>query len=1036
MLLLALVFCSAALGQSIRGRVVSSTTGEALPGVTIQLRGEDNTTTMTNDEGIFVLDVPEGAILLASYVGYFTQEFVARQNEQLLIRLEEESSDLEEVVVIGYGTQKKKLNTGANLRVEGADLERRNQVNPLQALQGQSPGVSISSTSGQPGAGMQVIVRGLGTVGSSSPLYVIDGIPGGDITVLNPADIVSIDVLKDAASAAIYGSQAANGVVLVTTKIGAQGRSQLTFDAFTGVQNVGRVTPMLNANQYKLIMNEQALNSGTSMIIFDDMEGLADTDWLGNMFVKNAKMDNYNLGLTGGSENSVYAMSLNYISQEGIVGGGDVSNYERYGFRINSEHKFLDKILTIGQHLNFNYILNNGVDVGNQYNNTLRGAFITSPLSPIYSSNGLFGSPYNNTASSPWYNGDGNPYGSMMTNSNNRNDDQRLLADVFAEIEPIIGLKIRSIAGFNYYAGEYRSLSPLYQFSAFDYNTDHSTVNQSMSKGHTITWTNTATYDFAIENDHRFTAMLGIESQRYQGTYLSASNWNLLSQFNDFAHAYLDNTTGQAHLDDDGNVVETRFLNGGPENLYRRLSYFGRLGYNYKEKYLLNATLRADGSSRFSRQNRWGYFPSISAGWVLSSEGFFQDLVGTVSFLKLRASWGQVGNQEIADFQYASPINTSTGFTSENPAAHYNFGTGNINVPGAYPSRLSNPFISWETSEQTNIGIDARMLRDRLDIVADFYVKDTKDWLVQAPILATAGSGAPFINGGNVRNAGLELSIGWKDRVGEFGYRLGINGAYNRNQVGQIPTEDGIIHGDINMLYDNSDEFYRAENGHSIGYFWGYQTAGIFQNQAEIEEWRSQGRGILQPGVRPGDVKYVDQNNDGLINALDKVDLGVGLPDFTFGFTVGADYKGFDLSVDAYGVAGNKIVQSYRNHTNKQANYTTRALGRWTGEGTSDSFPRVTETNVNWQFSDIYLQSGDFLRIANMTFGYDFSNLTTWKFVNQLRLYVQGQNLFTFTKYDGMDPEIGYGTQGWVSGIDLGYYPRPKVVLFGASIKF
>ncbi|MCC2600475.1 SusC/RagA family TonB-linked outer membrane protein [Sphingobacterium sp. FBM7-1] len=1034
MLLVALFISGYAWAQSIRGKVVSTVTGEAISGASVHVIGQQRST-QTDGEGNFALPTAVPTRLAVSYVGYKTANVDVTGYDNLRIELSQEHADLEEVVVIGYGAQKKKLTTGANLRVEGADLEKRNQISPLQALQGQAPGVSISSTSGQPGADMKVVVRGLGTIGNSGPLYVIDGIPGGDITILNPADIVSIDVLKDAASAAIYGSQAANGVVLVTTKMGTAGRSQLAIDAFSGVQNVGRITPMLNAQQYKIIMNEQALNAGASLIDFDSMEGLADTDWLRQMFSDNAQMQNYNLGLTGGSENSVYAMSLNYINQEGIGGGKNVSNYERYGFRINSEHKFLDKIVTIGQHLNFNYIKNNGINVGNQYNNTLRGAYITSPLSPVYSSNNRFGSPYNDTSNSPWFTGDGNPYGSMMINSNNANDAQRVLADVYAEIEPIAGLKIRSVGGFNYHASEYRSFTPLYQLSAYAYNTDHTTVNQSMGKGHTLTWTNTATYDFTVADDHRFTAMAGMESLRYQGTSLSGSNWNLLSQFNDFAHAYLDNTTGQAHLDDDGNIVETRFVNGGPNNQYRRVSYFGRVAYDFQEKYLLNATLRADGSSKFSQGNRWGYFPSVSAGWIISSEDFMKEASG-INFLKLRASWGQVGNQDIADFQFASPINTSTGWTSDNPAAHYVFGTGNFNVPGAYPSRLSNPLLTWETSEQTNVGIDARFLANRLDVVADFYVKNTKDWLVRPPILATAGAGAPFINGGSVKNTGVELGLSWKDQVGEVAYRAGVNGAYNKNKVGLIPTEDGIIHGQINMLYDNSEEFYRAQNGHAIGYFWGYQTAGLFQSDADIAAWRDQGNGILQPGVRPGDVKYVDQNKDGVINAVDKIDLGVGMPDFTFGFNVGANYKNFDLSVDAYGVAGNKIVQSYRNHTNKQANYTTRVLSRWTGEGTSDRIPRVTETNINWQFSDLYLQDGDFLRIANITLGYDFSKLVTWKYASQIRLYVQGQNLLTFTKYDGMDPEIGYGTDGWVSGIDLGYYPRPKVVLFGANIKF
>jgi len=460
------------------------------------------------------------------------------------------------------------------------------------------------------------------------------------------------------------------------------------------------------------------------------------------------------------------------------------------------------------------------------------------------------------------------------------------------------------------------------------------------------------------------------------------------------------------------------------------------LGYNYKEKYLFNATLRADGSSKFARGNRWGYFPSVSAGWLVSSEDFLSETSNWLDQLKLRASWGQVGNQDIEDFQYASPINTSTGYSSDNPAAFYNFGTGGTNVPGAYPSRLSNPNVRWETSEQTNVGIDARLLNNRLGFVADFYIKTTKDWLVKAPILGTAGAGAPFINGGDVKNTGIELALDWNDRIGKVRYNIGVNGAYNKNVVGNIPTEDGIIHGLTNMLYDNSEEFYRAQNGHAIGYFWGYQTAGIFQNQTEIDAWKQAGKAILQNNVKPGDVIYVDQNNDGIINNEDKVDLGNGLPTFTYGFNFGIEYKGFDLSINANGVAGNKIVQSLRNHTNKQANYSTSILNRWTGEGTSNRIPRVTETNVNWQFSDLYLHDGDFLRISNITLGYDFAKLMKLSFVSQMRIYGQVQNALTFTKYDGMDPEIGYGTSGWVSGIDLGYYPRPRTFLVGVNLKF
>lgn len=1040
--LLVVILCmSSAMGLNAQDRTLKVTgvitsQGEPLIGASIVERGTTNGV-LSDENGAYSINVNSGSFLVINYLGFESQTIKVDGRSTINIELQESANMLDEVVAIGYGVQKKKLTTGATIQVKGDDLAKLNTTNPLQALQGHTPGVQISSTSGQPGADMKVTVRGLGTVGSSGPLYIIDGVEG-DISTLNAADIQSIDVLKDAASAAIYGAQSANGVILVTTKQGVKGRGQVSFDAYYGVQNVARKAKMLNATEYMSMMNEQALNSGSAMFDFSSMEGLADTNWINQMFKDDAKTENYSLNVNGGSESSVYAMSLSYTSQEGIVGGKDVSNYERYGFRINTEHKLYKDVLKVGQHLNFNYIKNRGISVGNQYNNTLRSAFGTSPLAPVYSDNNIYDSPYNDTSNSPWYKGDGNPYGAMMTNSNNTNDAQRLLADVYAELEPVKNLKIKTVFGLNHYATEYRSFQPFYQFSIYSYNTDHTTTTQNMSKGNTLTWTNTAAYYFNINDDHAFSTLIGMEAVRYQGTYLSGSNWNLLSQFNDFAHAYLSNTTGQAHTDEEGNIVETKGIGGRPERDYRRVSYFGRLGYDYKEKYLFNATLRADASTRFAKGHRWGYFPSFSAGWVLTNEDFMKDITdrGFLDFLKLRVSWGQVGNQNVGDDRYTALINTSTGYSSNDPAAYYTFGTGKINVPGAYQNRLSNENVTWETSEQTNIGIDAYMLNSKLGLNADFYIKTTKDWLVEAPVLATAGAKAPLINGGDVKNTGIELALNWRDNIGQFNYNVGINGAYNKNKVGNIPTEDGIIHGLENMLYDNSEEFYRAQNGYALGYFWGYETAGIFQNQDDIDAWRAAKKGILQSNVQPGDVKYVDQNEDGVIDAKDKTDLGNGTPNFTLGFNIGFQYKNFDFLLNANGVMGNKIVQSYRNHTNKQANYTTAILDRWTGEGTSNKMPRVTETNINWQFSDLYLQKGDFLRISNITIGYDFAKLINCKYISQCRLYGSVQNAFTFTKYDGMDPEIGYGVENWVSGVDLGYYPRPRTYLVGVNLRF
>ena len=1026
--------------KTISGVVTSATDSEPLIGVSVQVR-ETATGGITDIDGRYSVSAQQGQTLVFSYIGYQSQEIKVGTSSVINVVLKEDTEMLDEVVVVGYGVQKKELVTGATVQVKGDEIAKMNTTNPLQAMQGQTPGVSIASTSGQPGADMKVSIRGLGTVGNSAPLYLIDGV-GGDISTLNPADIESIDVLKDAASAAIYGSAGANGVVLITTKQGREGKAQISFDAYYGIQNVARKANMLNAKEYMAIMDEQALNSGLSAYdwsqyqsIYDANGNVYDTDWVDTMFKDNATTESYTLGVTGGSATSTYALSLGYMSQEGIVGGSDVSNYSRYNFRVNSEHKLFKDILKVGEQVSFVYKMNNGISVGNQYNNTLRGAFGTSPIAPVYSDNNLYDSPYNDTSTSDWNKGDGNPYGLMMTDSNNENKTATFSGNVYAELQPVKNLKIKSVFGVVYGSSEYRSFKPLYKFSQYIYNEERTTVSQNANHSLGMTWTNTASYDWTM-GEHSFNALLGMEAYRYEGTYIEAKNGMLKEGFDDWEHAFVGNGTASDSTNGLG-------VSGNPHTESRKVSYFGRLGWNWKETYMVNATLRADGSSNFAKGNRFGYFPSVSAGWTITNEKFMESTQNWLDFLKIRASWGQVGNANIDAFQYLAPIKSTN--------THYLFGSGYGDSDaaaqlgtnwGAYPSRLANADIKWETSQQTNIGLDARFLNSRLGVNFDFYIKDTKDWLVVAPILATAGAGAPYINGGGVKNTGVELNLTWNDQIGkDFSYNIGINGAYNKNKVGEIPNDDGIIHGSTNQLYDNTPEFYRAENGKPIGYFYGFKTAGIFQNNQEIEDWIKAGNGVLQADVQPGDVKFVDINHDGRVNELDKTDLGNGIPDFTMGFNLGFNWKGLDFSVVANGAFGQQIVQSYRNHTSKQANYTTAILGRWTGEGTSNRIPRVTDQNLNWQFSDLYVQDGDYLRISNITLGYDFAKLLRCKVISQCRIYAQVQNAFTFTKYDGMDPEIGYGPegdngQGWVSGVDLGYYPRPRTVLFGVNLKF
>ncbi|WP_262248839.1 SusC/RagA family TonB-linked outer membrane protein [Parapedobacter soli] len=1006
------VIGATAFAQSLSGTVVSADDGSPIAGASVTEKG-GTAAAVTNELGRFTIAAPAGGSLVVSYMGYATQEVAAQDG--VTVRLISTISDLEEVVVVGYGVQKKKLVTGANLQVSGDDLLAQSQTNVLQALQGQAPGVQITTTSGQPGSGLNVIVRGLGTIGNAGPLYIVDGVQTGSIGYLNPADIESIDILKDAASAAIYGSQSANGVVLITTKSGKAGRARITFDGYAGSQQVASKARLLNAAEYAAIMNEARINSGNLPYFTNEEVGAMGqgTNWIDEMFVDNALTQNYTLGISGGTEQSVYSSSAAYTSQEGVVGGKSSSFYERYNFRFNSEHKLYKDIITFGQHLTYTYTNNNGIGVGGQYNNTLRGAFNTSPFVPIYDEAGNFFDNSNST----WNNGEANPYATMVLNNQNRNNDQKLLGDVYLTVEPLEGLTFKTMVGLDYYANEGRSFQPIYRLSVYSFN-DFTRVNQSMGKGRSLMWENFLTYDFDVENGHQFTVMAGTSAYKFDSSGIWGGNRDLI--ISGLGYAWLNNATNT-----DGTNIT---IGGAPGEPERRMSYFGRLNYNFKETYMLNATFRADGSSKFAPGHQWGYFPSVSVGWIATNEAFLAGTEAWLDFFKLRASWGQVGNQNVSGFQYLAPV--SFGI-------NYSFGPEEgVLTPGAHPSRLGNEQLQWETSEQTNLGFDARFLGNRLDVAFDWYTKNTKDWLIRAPILATAGAEAPFINGGDVQNTGIELALSFQDRIGEVSYSIGLNGAYNKNKVGRIPTSDGIIHGNTNSLFDNSLEFYRAQDGFPIGYFWGLETAGIFQSEAEVDAHRASGGQLIQPSAQPGDVRYVDLNDDGVINDLDRTMVGNPNPDYTFGINLSLAYRGFDFSLLASGVAGNELVQSWRNHANPKANYSSAILDRWHGPGSSNTIPRVTEDGRNWtQFSDLYIHRGDFMRINNVTIGYDLGQVLKQPYLSKVRVYASALNLYTFTSYNGMDPEVGYG-EGFSSGVDLGYYPRPRTFMVGANISF
>lgn len=1038
----------------VSGTIINQRTAEPVAGATVSVKNT-NRSTSADGAGKFTIDASVGEVLVISSVGYVPQEAKVGTGS-LNIQLQEGENKLEEVVVIGYGVQRKKLVTGATSQVKGEDLAKLNTTNALQALQGQAAGVNITSTSGQPGGGFKVNIRGVGTIGNSSPLYVVDGVITNDITYLNNSDIASVDILKDAASSAIYGINGANGVVLITTRSGKSGKKegQISFDAYYGVQNIGRKLDLLNAEEYATMQNEAAINSGklplfTQAQINALAQGSAGlqaqgTNWLNQIFSTNEPIQNFNLAANGGSDVSSYSLGMSYTQQGGIIGGSNLSNYERINFRSNTERKLYNGALRIGEHLTFSFINQRGIADGGIYSgNVLAGAIGTSPLLAMYDSKGKYLSSINSTVynGGTWNNTEANPYALMQYNSQSAGKTQRLVGDVYAELQPIKNLKIKSTFGFNYSSSANHSYRPVYgKLSIYAFN-DFESINQGASQGYTWNFDNTINYLFKIR-EHKFDVLAGSAVRKYQGQWMNGGITGT-TLFSSFDRGYLSNSmvtsvtrSADTSAANRQTITHGMSLSGNANAVYAQASFFGRINYSLKEKYLASVIFRADGSTMFASGHQWGYFPSVSAGWVASSEDFMASTGKWLNFLKVRASWGSNGNDGISAFNYLSLISLSN--------ARYNFGNDNTALTqGSYPSTIGVESTKWEASRQTNIGIDARFLNNRLEVNLDWYNKTTKDWLIAAPLLATAGVNRnPYINGGDVTNKGIELQLSYNGSAGkDFTYNVSGSYAYNKNVVNNIPTADGIIHGSTNSLFVNGPEFFRAAAGNPIGYFWGYQTAGIFQNVAEVESWKGKNGAMLQPSAQPGDIKYVDLNGDGQINADDKTNIGDPNPHHVFGFRFSGNYKNFDLSVTTNGVAGNKIVQSYRG-PGQWANWTSDILSRWHGEGTSNTMPRITQNTSNWvEFSDLYIHDGSYLRVSNITLGYNFAKVIRWKNLSQFRLYAAVQNLVTFTKYSGMDPEVGassYDASGayFGQGVDNGFYPRPRVYMVGVNIIF
>ena len=1009
--------------------------GEPLIGASVFQADKTANAVVTDIDGNYSLKVPEGASLTFSYVGYKSRTVKLDGRFRIDVELMPDATVLDEVVAIGYGVQQKRLITGATLQVKGDDIASKNTISAMGALQSQAPGVNIVKNTGKAGDGFKVNIRGLGTIYNSSPLVVIDGMSGGDLNLLSPSDIESIDVLKDAASAAIYGARAANGVILVTTKKGAKDRVRTAYNMYVGWQSIPKTVTPLNAQQYIEILRETGLTDedlARNVYTWDDIQSgeFTGTNWLNEIKKNNAFKQGHNFSVDGGSERSTYSVAFSYASEKPTIGvkRSDVEQiYERFTIRANSEVDLVRhnkrSVLKFGENLTMAYVNSTGMaqGTGNMYWNDVRNALCASPLFPVYENPEKFGWPVLLDSDET------NPVAEMyylrsFTESKNYN----ARGNLYLILEPIRDLRFKTTFGFAYNGWRSREYVPEYQINEKLYaKTDK--VTQGSGNGIQYSWDNTLSYDWA-PGRNRFTFLVGNSIENWGlGADINGSNRG--SEFSSFEFGYLSNIKTIA--------AGSTTLSGAPWGRGSLASFFGRVTYDYDMRYMATVVMRADGSSNFARGHRWGYFPSVSAGWNIAEEHFMESTRTVLDMLKLRASWGENGNCNIPAFRYLSTI----AFGNATNAAWYYFGDDKSQPTiGAYPDLLANPNLKWETSRQTDIGFDLRMLGNRLGVTFDWYEKKTLDWLVQPTGLGIWGTGAPYINGGDIKNTGVELSLSWNDNVGDFTYGVNVNLTHNRNKVLRIANGNGLIEGNAAILAQNTGAFYRAEEGKPLGYFYGYRTAGIFQNQEQIDSYISEATGLpIMPAAKPGDVIFVDTDGDGTITTEDRTDIGNPYPDLTYGININLAYKGFDLAVNGYGVAGNQIARSYRSGTDKPYdNYTTEILGRWTGEGTSNRLPAINGSAINWQYvSDLYIEDGDYFRITNITLGYDFKSLFPRMPLQRLRVYGSVQNPFTFTRYSGMDPEIGYGGgDAWASGIDLGYYPGSRSYLVGLSIEY
>ncbi len=987
--------------QTVKG-IIKGPDGLPVIAANISQKGTNNAT-ITDLNGNFTLNVTgRQPVLVISYIGYVTTEVNVSGRAFVEVVLQEDVAALDEVVVVGYGTMRKKDVTGAVSSVRSGEITKNATSNVMQAIAGKMSGVQVVQNSGTPGGDVSILIRGVGTINDASPLYVIDGVPvSGGMWYLNPNDVESIDVLKDASATAIYGSRGANGVVMVTTKQAQEGHTEINFDYSYGIQHSAKTYKMLDASQYAALHNEMRTNAGPEYSLnpaFADPESLgAGTDWVDAIF-RTAPMQKVNLSMLGGNQKISHATSLGYYTQDGIMKN---SSYNRLSLQSNISSKLASNI-TVRANVNLSAENRRTQPVSTVIQNAMR----ILPSIPIYDDNGEYAGP---TGNAEWNGNALNPV-AIINEQNYRMKGFRMLSNISLEWEIIKGLKFKTTGGAELGYDYNNSYIPKYKWGMNESKNTMQTVTSAYEQ--LYLWDNTLNYDKAF-GKHRINAMIGTSYQEYKKESVSAAGSGRASEL----------TTELANATKATDV-------GGNSYRWALMSYMARLHYSYDDRYLLTATFRADGSSKFGKDNRFGYFPSFAAAWNIGNEAFMQS-VKPVSLLKLRAGYGQTGNQNIGAYAFADKLSVNGVY---NFGSQRGFESNLVNL--IYPYLLSNPSVKWESVEQYNVGLDIGFLQNRIVANLDFYVKNTRDMLTKKPVPQTSGTSLeqadwPPVNIGKVLNRGFEFTVNTKNFVGEFKWETSLNMSFNHNEVVSIGGPE-ILNG-VSLIRE----------GQPINSFYGYELGGIYQTLDEVftgpvMENRAPDKASHNPykNTSPGDMWFVDVDGNGEINDLDRTVIGNPSPDCIFGFNNTFSYKNFDLSIFFQGALGNQVwngVRASHESMNSTYNQLATTLERWTGEGSSYSMPRAiyADPNNNSRASTRWLEDGAYAKLKNLTFGYTLPEKWIRKAkMKALRLYVSLDNLCTITNYSGLDPEAG------LSGLDYGVYPSARTYMFGVSVKF